>query len=74
MKTIKRRPGMPLEAKYITKDRSADADVILWAKKPIQQTTGYWVAALGVQAYYMLTAYNLDDCGLKPGEIAKVVP
>lgn len=73
MKTLKLRPGMPKGVKYITRDESADSDVVFWGKKPIQQITGYWVCGRNNDVVYHMISTSESAYGLKPGEIAKIV-
>lgn len=72
MKTIKRLPGMPFDAKHITRDIVRDSILDesgeAWSAKPKKTSGGLlWLGGGIICKVYIGRA-------LKPGEIAKAVP
>lgn len=68
MKTIKRKPGMELNAKYITRDKNNADCGLSWSAKPKKNKNGLWQneSAMGWMTYIGKL--------LKPGEISRIVP
>jgi hypothetical protein len=66
MKEIKRKPGMPLTAKFMT----YDIMVLFWKRKPHINVHELWCAA---NEKPMASRHYKSSTILKRGEIAKVV-